>query len=465
MVRVPDLQGTLIFAQGSWYRMSELPGFLKQGEAARLFPVLSTTSKEGRATSILLSCLDKVDEFAAVQLKTLGLRPGKRTSVQSYTEVVFNDSSQKNKRPDGLIVVSTGVQKKHYLVEAKIGNAALDASQIESYMRICKEKKLDGVITISNQYSSSPDIHPLEEVRKIKIKVPVYHWSWMSLLTTIDLMVSNEEVADNDQLLLMNELRRFLSHDSTGVKGFDRMPPEWSDVNKTLANQGKLSIRSDEAQKVVEAWTQEAKDLCLILSRLTNTPVQEKLPATHSKNPEARMKAGIKTLVDNQKLVANFEIPYAASPLEVVADIKQRSIYVGMNINAPQDRKSSTARLNWLLRQLKNCDLDNIFVRANWPGSSAPTSYQVTDLINEPNLITKDKEHLTLSSFMVFGSYRLGGRFTQLANFISDLEDNVPLFYRQIGQNLSQWKKPAPRIQETSDSVDVEAISREAEDF
>ena len=70
------------------------------------------------------------------------------------------------------------------------------------------------------------------------------------------------------------------------------------------------------------------------------------------------MKAGIKTLVDTHMLVANFEIPHAASPLEVVADIKQRSIYVGMNINAPQDRKSSTARLNWLLRQLKNCDLD-----------------------------------------------------------------------------------------------------------
>ena len=131
--------------------MSVLLEFLKQAEAARLFPVLSTTSKEGRATSILLSCLDKVDEFAAVQLRTLGLRPGKRTSVQSYTEVVFNDSAQKSKRPDGLIIVSTGVQKKYYLVEAKIGNAGLDAAQIESYMRICKERKLDGVITISNQ--------------------------------------------------------------------------------------------------------------------------------------------------------------------------------------------------------------------------------------------------------------------------------------------------------------------------
>ena len=53
----------------------------------------------------------------------------------------------------------------------------------------------------------------------------------------------------------------------------------------------------------------------------------------------------------------------------------------------------------------------------------------------------------------------------QLANFISDLEDNVPLFYRQVGQNLSQWKKPAPKIKETSENVDVEAISKEAEDF
>jgi len=45
------------------------------------------------------------------------------------------------------------------------------------------------------------------------------------------------------------------------------------------------------------------------------------------------------------------------------------------------------------------------------------------------------------------------------------LEDNVPLFYRQVGQNLSQWKKPAPKIMETSDNVDVESISKEAEDF
>ena len=43
---------------------------------------------------------------------------------------------------------------------------------------------------------------------------------------------------------------------------------------------------------------QEARDLCLILSRLTNTNVTERLPIAHTKNPDARIKSGIKTLVE-----------------------------------------------------------------------------------------------------------------------------------------------------------------------
>ena len=41
--------------------MIKLPDAVKQGETARLFPVLADTSKEGRATSILLSCMAKVE--------------------------------------------------------------------------------------------------------------------------------------------------------------------------------------------------------------------------------------------------------------------------------------------------------------------------------------------------------------------------------------------------------------------
>jgi hypothetical protein len=445
--------------------MTDLPTFLKQGESARFFPVLATTSKEGRATAIILSCLSKVDEFSANQIKTLGLRSGKRTKVDCFTEVVFSETSQKNKRPDGLIVVKTGVQTKYFLVEAKIGNAELNTEQIESYVRICKEHKLDGVITISNHFTSRADVHPLESVRKIKIKVPVFHWSWMSLLTTVDLMVSNQEIEDQDQMLIMNELRRFLSHESTGVKGFDKMPPEWGEINKIFANKGSISPKSEMAAKVIDAWQQEAKDLCLILSRLTNTVVVEKLSMAHTKDPAVRSKAEIRTLVDQHCLLANFEIPNAASPIELVADIGQRSIYVGMTINAPLDKKSSKARVNWLLRQLKGLNLDNCYIRSNWPGSSARTVHLASDLIETPDLIAEGKEHLAVSSFMVFGSYRLGGRFTQLTNFISDLESKAPEFYAEIGQNLSQWKKPAPKINDLTDAADISTIANDAEDY
>ena len=177
------------------------------------------------------------------------------------------------------------------------------------------------------------------------------------------------------------------------------------------------------------------------------------------------MKSGIKGLIEKQSLTSNFEIPNTAAPLEVTIDINQRSIYVGMNIGAPQDKKSSKARLNWLLRQLKNSDIKDCYIRANWPGSSAPTSHLISDLLENPDLISIDKEHLVVTSFTVFGSYHLARRFAQPSNFISDVEQLVPRFYADIGENLIQWKPPSPKIKKDKNDAQVEAIARDAEEF
>ena len=56
----------------------ELPEPLKGGEAARLFPVLAETSREGRALSVFLACLGSVDDLAGTLLATLGQRVGVR---------------------------------------------------------------------------------------------------------------------------------------------------------------------------------------------------------------------------------------------------------------------------------------------------------------------------------------------------------------------------------------------------
>src|SRR6056297_592680 len=108
------------------------PDYLAQGEAARLFPVLATTSKEGRTTSIFLACISKIEEFGSELMNTVGKRVGKRSKIETYTEIVFkNEKVQVKDRPDGLIVLRNGPNEWRALVEAKVGNAEVGADQVE----------------------------------------------------------------------------------------------------------------------------------------------------------------------------------------------------------------------------------------------------------------------------------------------------------------------------------------------
>ena len=125
------------------------PDYLSAGDHARLVPVLATTSKEGRTTSIVLACLARINEFGAALLGQLGLRVGVRTNIDCYTEVVFEGQKDTPRdRPDGLVVVRTGSREWRALVEAKVGSQSLDADQIEKYRVIAKEQKIDCVISM-----------------------------------------------------------------------------------------------------------------------------------------------------------------------------------------------------------------------------------------------------------------------------------------------------------------------------
>lgn len=182
-----------------------IPEILAQGEVARLFPVLSETSKEGRTTSILLACLSKIDELGRDLLASAGQRVGVRTKIDTYTEIVLaKRPSEKKDRPDGLIHSRVGSRDWFALVEAKIAGADLDAEQIERYRSLAKDNGLDCVITVSNHFATTPTNHPIEAVRKSRSKIPVIHWSWMHVLTTADLLISRGAVQDKDQLVLLN---------------------------------------------------------------------------------------------------------------------------------------------------------------------------------------------------------------------------------------------------------------------
>ncbi len=440
------------------------PDYLSQGERARLFPVLATTSKEGRTTSIVLACLTLVNEFGTELLKSVGQRKGKRSDLAAFTEVVFKgEKSVPNDRPDGLIVLRNGSKEWRALVEAKVGNNNLNADQIEKYRIIAKENDLDCVISISNQFATTPQAHPLQEVRKSRSKIHVYHWSWMFILTVADLLLSNESIEDEDHAILLNELVRFLSHESAGLRGFDRMPPEWAELNKLISAGGKIPAKSTEAAIVMEAWHQETRDLSLILSRQTETTVHQKLSRKHLGDSALRQKDELARLRETHQLQLELDVPDAAAPIEIVADIPRRTIEVGMSLKSPEDRVSAKARLNWLLRQIRIENTTDIFVRFKWRGRSEVTQFSLEELRADPSVCEEGKSNLQLSGFHIFQAKRLGARFTQQSNFISDLEAMAPEFYKLIGQELVEWRKSAPKIRsepivenETEDTLEIE---------
>lgn len=445
--------------------MVEKNDLLTSGERARLFPVLADTSKEGRTLSILLACFETVDGFGKSLLADLGIKVGARTQIQTFTEVVLKKGGDKSLRPDGLIVLKSGNTTWTALVEAKVGNSDLNTEQLESYLEIAKLNGIDALITISNQFAPLPTHHPVQLSAASLKKATVAHWSWMYLLTHATLQLGNEDVTDREQRVILNEMVRFLLHPSAGVKGFDQMPASWTDLTNAVQAGGSISAKSDAAQEVVGAWYQETRDLSLVLSRQLGQDVSVRVSRAHLRDPALRMKNDLQVLVSDHCLRSEFDVPNTASLIEVCADIRKRSVFASMRLAAPGDRKSTKARLTWLLKQLQKSKPEGIHVRFFWPGRGSFTQHALIALREKPELA--DEAGKVVSSFEVVFARDLGARFAQRKNFIVDMEQAMSDFYEQIGQHLKAWQPQAPKIKEDRaepSDVNTDALRANAEE-
>lgn len=429
--------------------MAELPDFISRGERARLFPVLADTSKEGRTLSILLACLENVEEFGRAMLLDIGQRVGQRSRIEAFTEVILNKSTaESGHRPDGLLLVKSGSNQWSALVEAKIGNSELHPDQVEAYLELARQNEIDAVITISNQFTSLPAHHPLPLSNNAKRKADIFHWSWMYVLTEATLLLNNEEIADRDQRVILSEMIRFLLHPSAGVKSFDQMPAAWTDVVNLVQAGGAIGAAADVAREVVGAWHQEVRDLSLVLSRQLGVDVQIKIPRAQALDPTGRQKADLVRLAEERTMTTTLAVPGAAAPIEICADLQRRSLMVSMRLRAPEDRQSTKARLNWLVRQLNKADAHGIHIRLYWPGRTAHTQHSLATLREEPDAASHDRPGSVAYSFEVVLAKDLAGKFAQRRNFIGELEQTVAEFYERVGQHLRPWVAPAPRLKE-----------------
>jgi hypothetical protein len=427
----------------------EIPKNVQRGEAARLFPVLSETSREGRAASVFLSSLTVVDTLADALLRRLGRPIGARTKINCFTEVVLKSDPQF--RPEGLIVIDTGRETWSALVECKIGRAIIDAEQLEHYVRKARENEIDCVITISNELVPDPRRPPTPLDGRLTKTVGHFHYSWLAIRSEAEIAYTQSLVTDPEKNFILAELIRFLSHPSAGVEGFDQMPAVWPEVISEIGA-GRAPKKSDpRLSEIADAWLQQEKELSLIVSRLVSrrcSSRSERKLRRGSYDPHGEI---LGELATEQSLVTDFMIPDAASTIDVRADLKSKSSRVSMRLDAPEDRKRPEARLNWLLGQLKTADAKGIEIVAYWPNRAKSTYGTLEALREDPKKIIEDNAGLTPSAFEIAQSCHTAGSFAGRKRFILELQTSVQDFYSNVGRLLSAWApKPPPPEDKTA---------------
>lgn len=423
----------------------------KSGDRARLMPVGSLTNHETRATSIFLATLKVVEGFANSMLTSVGQRIGTRANIECYTEIVLPQDNDKKDRPDGLIVLNIGKRRWTAFIEAKIGNAELEPEQITRYLALAKQYKIDAVITISNQFAALPTHHPIKVTKTQTRSVDLYHWSWAFMLTQAVSQLKVEQDIDPEQRYILEEMVRYFEDPSSGVKYFDSMNKEWKEICVQVKNGEKLLKTSDAVQNTLGAWHQEQRDISLSLTRDLGEPVSIKMKKAHKNDPEKRLKDGCNDFVLSQILKSQFEIPKAASVLDVNADLARRTISCSMELQAHGDKQTTKAKVNWLVKQLKKTECQDILISARWPSSTKNTTKSLQDLKENPLALQTENKKLVPSRFIITLRKDLAGKFSGSRTFLDELNKIVPKFYKEAGEHLRAWVPSTLKLPEVED--------------
>ncbi len=412
-----------------------------QWPVARLIPLSSASgveAQERRATSALLAVMSAVDEFGRALLKPLGAPAGK---IQAFVEVPLHTGS-KSVRPDGIVVVSRGSKTWGAIIEAKAGSSPIDAAQIETYLDLAREFEFDAVVSISNQFVTSSSGYPVEIDHRKTRRVALHHWSWVNVLTEALVEKRNRGVADLDQAYMLNELIRFLSDPRSGAAALESMGPSWTGV-KEGARDRTLRKGDSGVDAVAARWDDLMRLLALELTGQLGRDVRQVL-AKDQRTPAARRQFLRDSLVSSGRLSAQLQVPDAAAPIEIVADLRARQVTATAHIDAPREGRSK-GRVSWLVRQLANASEDlKVEARAVYASASLPSILGVVR--QNPEVIYPDDgreiRQFSLSLSRNMGLKRDSGKGSFIESVVSTTTD----FYGEALQSLKPWKPPPPKL-------------------
>jgi hypothetical protein len=422
-----------IAADGKWTQARLLPTAGIRGQA----------EQENRATSALLAVIAAVPSFARALLKPVGIPGGK---VSTYTEVRLKDRAGKVHIPDGAIVVAKGSSRYCYLLEVKTSTAVLEAEQVTRYLEMARRNGFDGVLTISNQIVADSDARPFKLAGNKIGKLKVAHLSWWQILTEAVIQHRFRGVDDPDQAWILGELIRYLTDERSGASGFEGLGPNWVRVRDGARN-GTLRASDPEAAEVSARWEQMIEYLCLSLSQELGVAVRRQ--RSRGKSPSERLNEAVRLLAEEGLMRSALRVPEAVGPIEILADLGAGRLTTSVEVEAPRDLKRPTARINWLLRQLKDAP-DDLRLEVRFARRRESRSELLGDCRADsaclllPDDPRRDPILFTIAKAQKMG--RKGGRGE--GTFVTETSKQAISFYRDLVQDLRAPQPKAPQIVE-----------------
>ena len=417
---------------------------------ARLIPI--KTGDEMALASVLLSSFKYVKEYREKFFKAIKFK--KAAQIYYYTEVQFEHREYSSSRLDGLILsVSKGIIKDAVIIEFKGKNGSVDPVQIEQYLTLNKSTfKVDKLVSISPEYVPDIDHLPYTPVKQTKA-VSLYHFSWSRLKNIASLLLfqNGDNIEDEDQVNILNEVMHYLESDTNGLKGFSQMKKGWSNVVAAI----KTGVKPEtyDLEDAVQSWLEEQTDMAHLLSSELGVPV-----STSSSKKDGslvkKLNSEISSLKKTNQLKFQLLIKDVVSDIDVVADFRNETIEMSIDLDAPsEDSKRNRARLTWLNNQLKKAQeresvafnklSDDIFIDISVKFGRQPIRYKLSDFHLAWEDLVNEKD---ITTFNIIAINDLGVKFKSNKRFVELIEQMMFDYYQGLVQNLKSYTRPAPRI-------------------
>lgn len=327
---------------------------------------------------------------------------------------------------------------------------------------MAKKYDIKKLITVSNQFVSSPTQSPLN-VKPPK-GVDLYHLSWSYILTKAHILLFKDRpnIEDEDQVEIMREVVKYFDHEKSGVTGFTLMKKGWKEITEKIRTGSAIKKSDPELMEAVSSWLEEERDMALMLSRELGILVQSGVKKFKN-DLKGRQEYEAKSLLDGKSLSSTLTVKDAASDVIVSACFDTRIVQMEVFLTPPED-KTNRGKIGWIRNQMLAAQKRNPEDFAKIADELALYIYIKRQKV--PEKVGLDKledawenfKDVDIKEFGIRQVKSLGRNFEGVQRVVTDIEAMLLAYYKGIVQYLKPWVKPAPKVPQKEESKSLDNL-------